>query len=93
VTDAERPKGLFAYAPAALRADTENHVVRRIVLRPESFPLSWHRREGDGRRRRRSSASCRAPNGLFAAASGVLYVTDSAGHRIRVFEVVAVARS
>lgn len=78
------PKGL-AWAPGELFvADTENHVIRRIDLASGviSTVLGTGAR-GDGPES--SPLECRLarPHGLLAA-RGLLYVTDSEAHRIRV---------
>lgn len=78
------PKGL-AWAPGELFvADTENHVIRRIDLASGviSTVLGTGTR-GDGPES--SPLECRLarPHGLLAA-RGLLYVTDSEAHRIRV---------
>jgi sugar lactone lactonase YvrE len=80
------PKGL-AWAPGELFvADTENHAIRRIDLTTGviSTVLGTGTR-GDGPET--SPLDCRLsrPHGLLAA-RGVLYVTDSEAHRIRVLQ-------
>jgi sugar lactone lactonase YvrE len=79
------PKGL-AYARGRLYvADTENHVIRRIVLRTGvvSTVLGTGER-GDGPEPDPLKCRLSRPHGVFADASGTVYVGDSEAHRIRV---------
>lgn len=81
------PKGL-AWAPGQLFvADTENHAIRRIDLATGviSTVLGTGTR-GDGPET--SPLECRLsrPHGLLADPSGMLYVTDSEAHRIRLLK-------
>lgn len=79
------PKGL-AYSNGLLYiADTENHVIRRIDLKPGiiSTVLGAGAR-GDGPEPDPLLCKLSRPHGVFVDPSGVLYVADSEAHRIRV---------
>lgn len=78
------PKGL-AYAPGALYiADTENHVIRKLDLGTGviSTVLGTGQR-GDGSETNPLACRLSRPHGVLFA-NGVLFVSDSESHRIRV---------
>jgi len=81
------PKGLACTRGSLYIADTENHVVRRIDLESGiiSTVLGTGRR-GDGPEPNPLACALSRPHGVFADASGVLYVGDSEAHRIRALE-------
>jgi DNA-binding beta-propeller fold protein YncE len=81
------PKGV-AYAPdqSLYIADTENHVIRRIDLKTGIITTVIGTGErGDGPDGDPRACKLARPHGLFLA-RGVLYVSDSENHRIRVLE-------
>lgn len=81
------PKGLALESDRALYvADTENHVIRRIDLKTgivRTVLGTGERGNSDGP----DPLTCRLsrPHGLFVA-GGILYVSDSEAHRIRVLQ-------
>ena len=79
------PKGI-AYAPNGVLyiADTENHVIRSVALKTGiiSTVLGTGAR-GDGPEPDPSACKLSRPHGVLVA-NGVLYVSDSETHRIRV---------
>ncbi len=79
------PKGLALSNRNLYVADTENHVIRRVDLDSGiiSTVLGTGTR-GDGPEPDPLQCKLARPHGLFADAAGVLYVTDSEAHRIRV---------
>ena len=78
------PKGL-AYAEGALYiADTENHAIRRVDLKTGIIATVLGTGEkGDGPESDPLRCKLNRPHGVLAA-HGVLYVSDSENHRIRV---------
>jgi sugar lactone lactonase YvrE len=79
------PKGLALAGRALYLADTENQVIRRIDL--ESGVITTvlgTGARGDGPETSPLQCKLSRPHGLFAAADGALYVSDSEAHRIRV---------
>jgi sugar lactone lactonase YvrE len=81
------PKGL-AYASGQLYvADTENHVIRKIDLASGIITTALGSGvRGDGPETSPLECKLSRPHGLLADSSGVLYVTDSEAHRIRVLQ-------
>jgi DNA-binding beta-propeller fold protein YncE len=81
------PKGL-AYAPGRLFvADTENHVIRKIDLATGVITtVLGNGQRGDGPETSPAECKLSRPHGLLAGADGVLYVTDSEAHRIRLLQ-------
>jgi sugar lactone lactonase YvrE len=79
------PKGLALSGRNLYLADTENHVIRRIDLdRGTITTVLGAGVRGDGPETDPLHCKLSRPHGLFADASGRLYVTDSEAHRIRV---------
>lgn len=80
------PKGL-AFGPdgSLYVADTENHVIRAIDLTTGTISTVLGTGErGDGPEPDPLACRLARPHGLFADASGAVYVADSEAHRIRV---------
>ena len=79
------PKGL-AWARGALYvADTENHVIRRIVLGAGIITtVLGTGRRGDGPDGDPLRCALARPHGVLVDSRGALYVGDSEAHRIRV---------
>jgi sugar lactone lactonase YvrE len=79
------PKGLALAGRNLYLADTENHAIRRIDLgRGTITTVLGTGVRGDGPEADPLQCKLSRPHGLFADASGKLYVTDSEAHRIRV---------
>jgi sugar lactone lactonase YvrE len=79
------PKGLALSGRNLYLADTENHAIRRIDLdRGTITTVLGTGVRGDGPETDPLQCKLSRPHGLFADASGKLYVTDSEAHRIRV---------
>jgi DNA-binding beta-propeller fold protein YncE len=82
------PKGL-AYAPGQKLyvADTENHVIRCIDLETGIIITALgNGTRGDGREPDPGQCQLSRPHGIWADASGKLYVGDSEAHRIRLLQ-------
>jgi len=79
------PKGL-AYGGGRLYvADTESHVIRNIALDTGIITtVMGTGRRGDGPEPDPLRCALSRPHGVFVAGDGVLYVSDSEAHRIRV---------
>jgi len=79
------PKGL-AYGDGRLFvADTENHVIRSIVLNTGIITTTLGTgRRGDGPEPEPLQCGLARPHGVFVDADGILYVADSEANRIRV---------
>ena len=79
------PKGLALAGRNLYLADTENHAIRRIDLGGGTITtVLGTGLRGDGPEPDPLQCKLSRPHGLFADASGKLYVTDSEAHRIRV---------
>jgi sugar lactone lactonase YvrE len=77
------PKGLAYVRSTLYVADTENHVVRRIDLKSGIITtVLGAGQRGDGPETDPLQCKLSRPHGLFAY-GGVLYVSDSEAHRIR----------
>jgi sugar lactone lactonase YvrE len=83
------PKGL-AWSPGRLFvADTENHVIRQIDLTSGIITtILGTGQRGDGPESEPLACRLSRPHGLFVDRVGMLYVTDSEAHRIRVMSVL-----
>jgi sugar lactone lactonase YvrE len=79
------PKGLALSGRSLYVADTESHVIRRIDLDSGVITtVLGTGTRGDGPETDPLQCKLARPHGLFADATGALYVTDSEAHRIRV---------
>jgi DNA-binding beta-propeller fold protein YncE len=84
------PKGLAFDAPrnALYVADTETHVIRRIDTKSGIITtVLGTGQRGDGPDGDPRQCRLSRPHGLFVDRSGLLYVTDSEAHRIRVLKI------
>jgi streptogramin lyase len=82
------PKGL-AYGPGGTLyiSDTENHVIRAVDLETGHISTVLGTGErGDGPEPRPLACRLARPHGLFADATGSLWVADSEAHRIRLLQ-------
>ena len=79
------PKGLALSGRTLYLADTENHAIRGIDLeRGIIRTILGTGVRGDGPETDPLQCKLSRPHGLFADASGTVYVADSEAHRIRV---------
>jgi sugar lactone lactonase YvrE len=79
------PKGLAFGGGTLYVADTESHVIRSIALETGIITtLMGTGRRGDGPEPDPLRCALSRPHGVFAAGDGILYVSDSEAHRIRV---------
>jgi sugar lactone lactonase YvrE len=81
------PKGLALSGRNLYVADTESHTIRRVNLDTGIITTVLGAGvRGDGPDGDPLQCKLSRPHGLFAAADGTLYVTDSESHRIRVLK-------
>ena len=81
------PKGLALGGRNLYVADTESHIIRRVNLDTGIITTVLGTGvRGDGPESDPLQCRLSRPHGLFAAADGTLYVTDSEAHRIRVLK-------
>ena len=81
------PKGLAYRGGALYVADTENHVIRTIDIGSGIInTVIGTGQRGDGPETDPLQCRMSRPHGLTVDAAGVLYVTDSEAHRIRVLK-------
>src|SRR5688500_4266080 len=81
------PKGLALAGRNLYVADTESHTIRRVNLDTGIITTVLGTGvRGDGPETDPLQCRLSRPHGLFAAADGTVYVTDSEAHRIRVFK-------
>ncbi len=82
------PKGLALSNDNQLYiADTENHVIRRLSLDDGRITTVMGTGErGDGPESDPLKCKLSRPHGVFVDVSGVLYVSDSESHRIRILK-------
>jgi DNA-binding beta-propeller fold protein YncE len=80
------PKGI-AYAPdgSLYIADTENHTIRRLDLKMGVIQtIAGTGERGDGPDGDPLACRLSRPHGIFVDTGGVVYISDSESHRIRV---------
>ena len=81
------PKGLAYGRGSLFVADTENHVIRKIDISSGIITTILGTGErGDGPETDPLKCRLSRPHGLTVDSSGVLYVTDSEAHRIRMLK-------
>jgi sugar lactone lactonase YvrE len=83
------PKGI-AWAPGGslLLADTENHTIRRIVLKTGLIDtVAGAGERGDGPDGDPQKCKMSRPHGVFVDSKGVLYIGDSEAHRVRMLRL------
>jgi DNA-binding beta-propeller fold protein YncE len=79
------PKGLAYGGGRLFVADTESHVIRAIALDTGIITtVLGTGRRGDGPEPDPLQCALARPHGVFVDAAGVLYVSDSEAHRIRI---------
>jgi streptogramin lyase len=79
------PKGV-ACAPdgSVYIADTENHAIRRVDRNGVITTIAGTGERGDGPDGDPKKARLARPHGVFVDSNGVLYISDTENHRIRV---------
>jgi sugar lactone lactonase YvrE len=81
------PKGLAYRGGTLYVADTENHVIRAIDIRSGIInTVIGTGQRGDGPETDPLQCRMSRPHGVTVDAAGVLYVTDSEAHRIRMLK-------
>jgi hypothetical protein len=79
------PKGLAHGGNKLYVADTESHVIRAIALDTGIITtVVGNGQRGDGPEPDPLHCALSRPHGVFVGRDGVLYVSDSEAHRIRV---------
>jgi sugar lactone lactonase YvrE len=79
------PKGLAHGGDRLFVADTESHVIRSIALDTGIITtVAGTGRRGDGPETDPLQCALSRPHGVFVDRDGVLYVSDSEAHRIRI---------
>ncbi len=79
------PKGVACGPDGSLYiADTENHAIRRVDSKGVISTVAGTGERGDGPDGDPLRAKLARPHGVFVDATGVLYISDTENHRIRV---------
>jgi hypothetical protein len=65
-------------------ADTENHVIRRVDTRGVISTVAGSGERGDGPDGDPLRAKLARPHGVFVDSAGVVYISDTENHRVRV---------
>jgi len=79
------PKGVACGPDGSLYiADTENHAIRRVDARGVISTVAGTGERGDGPDGDPIRAKLARPHGVFVDSAGVLYISDTENHRIRV---------
>jgi streptogramin lyase len=79
------PKGVASAPDGSLYiADTENHAIRRVDRNGVITTVAGTGERGDGPDGDPKKARLARPHGVFVDAQGVLYISDTENHRIRV---------
>ena len=87
VAELAGPKGLAYGGGSLFVADTENHVIRKIDISSGIITtILGTGQRGDGPETDPLKCRLSRPHGLTVDGGGVLYVTDSEAHRIRILK-------
>jgi streptogramin lyase len=80
------PKGISAAPDGTIfLADTENHVIRKIVPGPDTIQLvAGTAKPGDGSVPDPEQCALNRPHGIFADADGSIFIGDTEANRVRV---------